>query len=135
MREIKFRAWHELNKEMVYFKNNKLAKDQFQALCLGRLLNGDFGDVLMQYTGLKDKNGVEIFEGDVLRILSFVDVNGKSNYLHHVIEWSDKFNGWFARNLKESGKGDGSLQLWVYAKEKKFEVVGSVHQSPELLEE
>ena len=79
MRDIKFRVWHKENAEMVYFDNDRVKKDQYQASYLASLLAGDFGDVLQQYTGLKDKYGVEIYEGDTLNICF---TSGSGEYIH-----------------------------------------------------
>ena len=68
MRERLFRAWHEEGKVMVYFDPKKLVSDIYQAQHLMMLIKGDYGDVLMDYTGLKDKNGVKIFEGDKVAV-------------------------------------------------------------------
>ena len=67
MREIKFRAWDTTEKKMHHEISLMFAND----------LNGVFeglnecGCIVMQYTGLKDKNGKEIYEGDILE-----DVDG-----------------------------------------------------------
>jgi uncharacterized phage protein (TIGR01671 family) len=60
MREIKFRVWHY--NEMVYFE----PQDSWQALKYHFDECDDRPEWLMQYTGLKDKNGKEIYEGDIL---------------------------------------------------------------------
>ena len=67
MREIKFRAWLKgvFNEggDMVYF--DLFSTDGNYIIKEGRSVRE--GDAVMQYTGLKDKNGVEIYEGDIVR--------------------------------------------------------------------
>lgn len=79
-----------------------------------------------QYTGLKDKNGKEIYEGDILtydeRIRGFVKYIGCS----FIIEWVgiDTYSDLLGWDNWRSGKtSDGS----------KYEVIGNIYQNPELL--
>ena len=66
MREIKFRAWDKEEQEMLDW-------DKFFNLDIAQVFEskGSWGVYPMQYTGLKDKNGVEIYEGDILSYFGF----------------------------------------------------------------
>lgn len=66
MREVKFRAWNKIEK---FMDTAWLIDWEHELVCHRAHNQSNLSDcVLMQYTGLKDKEGVEIFEGDVLRV-------------------------------------------------------------------
>lgn len=85
-----------------------------------------------QYTGLKDKNGVDVYENDIVEQHHFTDKSGKAVTILHTVVWSDKYNGWACLNCKSNDESDGSPQLWVYSKTP-FAVVGNVYQNQDLL--
>ena len=107
MRKIKFRAWDKINKMWLKRFNVNL-------LNIGDLSNVE----IMQYTGLKDIAGDEIYEGDIVKDVS----DGILGY----IEYSDGGFVVIYDDIAEKLNTDESAYL---------EVVGNIFENPELLGE
>ena len=115
MREIKFRAWY--NGEHPEFSlTDKRRMTEIPDNNLSRLGNEY---ILMQYTGLKDKNGKEIYEGDIIEVLN------EEEYIGDAVVVSVEFkNGCFV----------DSFFHWAFnnIKEYKREVIGNIYENLEL---
>ncbi len=81
-----------------------------------------------QYTGLKDKNGKQIFEGDILS--AYLDEIAPENETRLVVEWDYERAAYYGANLGFRGYKD----FFVGGFEKNFEVIGNIYDNPELLE-
>ena len=136
MREILFRAkainrnkgYHRTkykNGDWVYGLITKLYDERFENLPAE--MTNEYGvsgididhKTIGQYTGLTDKNGQKIFEGD---IISCYSPFGQNDFRNKIIGWSETFLSWMAEN--EPLYGD---------KQQTYEVVGNIHDNPELL--
>ncbi len=120
MRQIKLRAWDESQKYMAYQGDVDLETLESFILHFGK-------KPLMQYTGVEDSYGKDVFEGDILKTFHFS--NGKkNNYLYHTVIWSEKFTGWQCVAIGQTGEEhNGNPQLFVYAKQGQFQVIGNIH--------
>lgn len=126
MREIKFRCYNKKTQKM--WDADSLRNMGGFALQSGHSSN-DFlvlpypsdDYVLMQYTGLKDKNGVEIYDGDILKC--FGDIAK--------VVWDS--NDALYRYVYNSG-GERYMEILGTHSYEHFEVIGNIYENPELLE-
>lgn len=124
--EIKFRAWHSVQKEM--FSPYEMAKDQLTLLPTGKFINvsgksTSLSEIIetmipLQYTGLSDKNGVEIYVGDI--VLN----NGSKWVISH-------YGGCYRMTLNGIEKPNDHLFI---DEAQHSEVIGNVYENPELIE-
>ena len=130
MREIKFRAWDVWGKKIIDWREiyyNKAFNYDFHMGVTGNLIP-------LQYTGLKDKNGKEIYEGDIIGDTEAWDI----------VIWCDKCIGWQLAwydmdiDKKTCHMCDGDFDITeTFANniaDNDEEVIGNIYETPELLD-
>lgn len=129
MREVKFRAWvKELgilaNVIAIDFENEKVVLSiGVESTCWWYASTFDLKDVeLMQYTGLKDINGVEIYDGDILTDF------GDAGPLY--VEFSTEHAGFVFMDKFDNGPPSYTPKEISY---EYFEIIGNLYKNPELL--
>ncbi len=161
MRPIKFRLWDSILDIMRYSGTD--ADDQYFMNLSGRLhlvsgddiyaaeegyrLVTDSTHAIMQYTGLKDKRGKEIYEGDILSFVAFNndEDNGFGPHLNImdlvVVDWEENHSGFVLRRTSEYNHRENmdaifyglcsrnnEMPIGVYAV-----VIGNIYENPELI--
>jgi phage uncharacterized protein TIGR01671 len=136
---FRFRVWDKSFHK--YCENVIVSTINEEITVYGRLVNGrtqlipNSHVVLEQCTGLKDKNGRLIYEGDILEFDLSIPTNGG----HHrgIVYWKNQNNliVWMISSLKHTGSWDirqiahpNDWMTWA-------EVIGNIHENPELLED
>ncbi|WP_297456036.1 YopX family protein [Persephonella sp.] len=130
MRQIKFRAFIEPLNSMIQVSKLTLATSGDVMVWINDTFYFDGHEAhLMQYTGLKDKNGKEIYEGDIVRVN--IDELPPYTTVGQIVYSAPAFA------LKNKSGALESLELLImnYAPEKVLEVIGNIYENPELLEE
>jgi len=143
-REIKFRAWDKRTKQMIQVSCMEMSNKVDSIYGIEFTKNGgnlyketggeDVANYLeiMQYTGLKDKNSVEIYEGDIMH-----DPDG--DYIWSIV-WAKYTNkadldldlfivGWIRKCI------DGTLSPLGYYRGVEGNVIGNIYENPELLKQ
>lgn len=129
-REIKFRAWDNLHSE--WLGSDWWSVNPDGTIDCGSYEDGDRVQLpvvrinLMQYTGLKDRNGVEIYEGDIVKRIATSGGLYESRHSVRVIEWHEytAHVGWNIGIGREANQGD---------RLKYTEVIGNIYETPELV--
>lgn len=127
-RPIKFRAWDKHDKRFI-------RQAKYAVALNGDVINFDSSGYdfiesieLMQYTGLKDKNGVEIYEGDIVRVTDVWGWNTK----HQIKYLSD--SNYPAFDLVPWLEVETNGLTYCMGSDAEIEVIGNIYENPELLE-
>jgi len=143
-REIKFRAWDK-EKHCWYEPIHEAYKGNLFELLVGfggdlsaHTMNGMIHESmwpdrfeLMQFTGLKDRNGTEIYEGDILSYHSFYEGDWYNQSGIGYVIWDEE-----GHSIAIRGNNGEELYLcstWDIAKNYGGEVIGNIYENPELL--
>lgn len=131
MRELKFRVWSEEDREYrTDLSVFRLVEGKVFCTSPSYSLEGDRFDV-EQYTGLKDKNGKEIYEGDVVKASGTLKTSGFGVGAIEMVQ--QQFIIMDAPTYDDPKLGRTEW-LGGYA-EQQLEVIGNIHENPELLED
>lgn len=129
----RYRAWDKIHKTMyevddimyINFEENQIC---VKTLFFERASRYDFDDVvLMQSTGFRDKNGKEIFEGDIVKV---TDGDERTNFPDGgigTICGLDEIFMWYIDGQVHNGLFDISQEYYI-------EVIGNIYENQELLE-
>ena len=136
-REIKFRAWREDVVSTEPYGRNSF-EQKFIESNIEDIKTREFSSFeekwfvkacrvdIMQYIGIKDKNGKEIYEGDIVRQYADCAELGKSLHFFYVVEWSEEYCGFVGRDIH-------SNEIYLMPGLKDIEVIGNVYENADLL--
>ena len=134
MREIKFRAWDKNTERMWDIETWHIADEYIDLIELGKSVADINAErfwrkqseiIIMQYTGIKDKNGVDIYEGDIVQY-------GEDRYFIFVVTF--KYGCFYAHNIfGEKFMTDSLLGSLIMSE--KVSVIGNIHENTDLLED
>lgn len=126
MREIKFRAWDKTTKTMLH----DVSTGTIQIFDASNSAYSENCD-LMQFTGLKDRNGTEIYEGDVVLLQEWRGdylPTEPFDYAKAKVIWDDESAAFFYEKFTEPG-----TPWMMNSSIESVETIGNIYENPELL--
>lgn len=127
MREIKFRAWDKALKSWTNYSidDDLLMFYDKHAECWETDQEGE-RFILCQYTGLKDNEDREIYEGDIVKAISFARWIG-------VVKYSDENQAFIFDDLDKKYRGKSTV--FMNQLDDGLKILGNIYENPELLKE
>ena len=123
-REIKFKVWDKENKRWVTSLNEKsTTKINYDSRFLVKWNQYE----LLQYTGLKDKNATEIYEGDIVVNDGYLDWPREVKY-HQYCFWFMQINGEAKYPINFEGIQESNIDYKM-----RWKIIGNIYENPELL--
>ncbi len=125
MREIKFRAWFKVSQQMFIVKELRFKRDT-SIIVITNYTGGTYPNSyeIMQYTGLKDENDKEIYEGDIVKY------RDESNECQVGVV---KDYGYMKIYIEAIGGDDEGNQDIELHQDYMYEVIGNIYENPELI--
>lgn len=145
MREIKFRAIPLFGESFVFgsliIEPNERGEDTY---IIRRYENGRVcyfevkKETIGQYTGLKDKNGVKIYESDIVNFQHIDDYGYMTNVFQNgfyrgVVKWGEHYPAFDIFDIKDNSTFGFDCNIFSMESDIVIEVIGNIYENPELL--
>lgn len=121
MRELKFRVWWKDESDYSIYTEYDLFDDTWT--------NAEY-IAIEQYTGINDKNCKEIYDGDIIQENLSFDIDSLDGIFKYKVYWNEEMLCWGLEHI-----GNESIHDDLWECNSSIEVIGNIHQNPDLLKD